>query len=1656
MRKLKICKFVSLLLVALMVFGSMQEIVWASEPQDALLLPHSYEVYVGDGWEWEARVLENELQLSGHYDYAYSVLTSTLNGSVGMQGFEGKYAISCPDEIVEIIVQFVTPPAVALRLMDEMVISPQRVGRALSGGSFEEQALSAHDLFSQQLGSIPVPFGSGRNALEIFSEHHRLFNGVFMRVPGYMVGMIAALPEVFAVTPNVAFYTLAELEQRQSISYLQYETMLYDNFYTTSTVNIETQDSPFFINPDFMRTVREDLYLNYIHIERGITGAGVRVAVVDTGIYHGHEEFERFLDPATGRIRGGERYDNTLSDNTSHFSRSHGTTVSGAVIGVAPNIELWHYRVALVGSGGGMNTIAGVEAAHEDGMDVINMSFAGSNTVFDPLSQIVNLAALDGIVMVAGAGNSGNANFTVSNPGNAPLSIAVGAGHRGGIHTDSGDTLTSYSSRGPTWSTHHIKPDVIAPTSVVTTAPGRGNYTTNASGTSHAAPIVAGIAALLIEAFPDETATEIKARIMNTTRPLADDINSVFAIGAGFVRPNYALNNEAIVTVEHYVPIFSSPSAPFELATMSSLSFGAINLYDGESMNSTMPLSIRNADTDNRIYTISYMFTSTPSNAVSINLSNTSVTVAPNSTGQIYVSMIIANDASAGLHGGYIYVKDDAGGVVARLPFGAVARGTTTVRVYTETQLRDAIEGCMHMPRIIELADSITLTPNRRQDDNVFNTLIDSFQDITIRSAANGPMRTITSDNNSPRTFLANGNLTLENIKITRAPQVINTGYGIQNSGNLTMLDGAIISGHSVGVYNMRTFTMIGGEISGNNNIGSIYITTRGGGVRNGGNFNMYGGIITDNSADMGGGVYSPTNLAFNMHGGIISGNTATLDGGGITISGGHMNTPFNMHGGVISGNIAYRDGGGIAIRNMLPFNIYGDIVSDNKALNNGGGISIGIHRLRHGNFFIGPDVEFTNNVANHALNRLPDDDLIYYQHVHATQWSTPLTQGFNNIDIEYTVGTPIPTRVISVGTETALRQAVVNAGVVVPTIIELSADITLAQVQEPLIIPPHAQITLTNYGGIMRTLTAGGNYDVIIISNTAQLTLDGIRITRETNTTGRGITNNGILLMQDGIITGHNPGDLEIGGGVLNNTNAVFYMHDGIIHDNNGSHGGGGVFNWNSAIFNMHGGKISGNTAYGLGGGISNAGTFNMTDGAISNNTSGFGGGGVNHINFWGGTFYMSGGTISGNSSHWGGGLWQGDLLFDYITITPNAYIYNNTAFMTRINDQLNYNHNINANGRINPGRFSDGFDHAFNNHDIAVSEIVIFPRPVAISGYVRSMQDHITPVSNATVTAIHSDGTRTITRSDANGRYTFVNLPNGTYTIVANADGFDMYAVGGIVLLTYNDSVNANVYLPVGGTFNHVVIVNLEPKEATSGARVEYWGWNPLTNIGGNTWLFSFTRPHWLLITAIAPGFKLYEHAMDIPSFVNGNVFLNGIEFINIHLQPEPFSIRGYVRSMQDHTTPVGGATVTAIHSNGTRTVTTTDTNGRYSFANLPNGTYTIVVSANGFDTRAVGGIELSTQDSNANADIYLPVGGRFTYMTLVNIEPADAVAEANIDFFTNIGGNTWQLPMTWPYHLSILVQSPNFISYTYNTNSASYVNGIAFVTIHLQQLE
>ena len=303
-------------------------------------------------------------------------------------------------------------------------------------------------------------------------------------------------------------------------------------------------------------------------------GQGMKIAIIDEGIDQTHPFFSPagYTMPA-GFPKGQTAYTNAkvivarafppARPTWQHASKpfdpvhsSHGTHVAGIaagnantqadgarISGVAPRAYLGNYKALTIPTdadlgldGNSPELVAAIEAAVADGMDVINMSLGEPE--IEPSRDIVvkalGAAARAGVVPVISAGNDFEefGRGSVGSPGATPEAITVGAVARD-------DVVAGFSSSGPTPQSLQHKPEVSAPgVSILSAAPG--NSYTQLSGTSMAAPHVAGAAALLLQRHPTWTPAQVKSALALTADPVfaggqnADQASSVRS-GGGVV-----------------------------------------------------------------------------------------------------------------------------------------------------------------------------------------------------------------------------------------------------------------------------------------------------------------------------------------------------------------------------------------------------------------------------------------------------------------------------------------------------------------------------------------------------------------------------------------------------------------------------------------------------------------------------------------------------------------------------------------------------------------------------------------------------------------------------------------------------------------------------------------------------------------------------------------------------------------------------------------------------------------------------------------------------------------------------------------------------------------------------------------------------------------
>lgn len=299
-----------------------------------------------------------------------------------------------------------------------------------------------------------------------------------------------------------------------------------------------------------------------------ISGKNIGVAVVDSGIAP-HAAL-------AGKVAYSVNFATGASGTNDEFG--HGTHIAGIIAGsaagispttqfkngVAPGAHLVNVRVlGPQGVGYTSDVIAGIQWVVANratySIRVMNLSLGHpivAPCVLDPLCMAAEQAAAAGLVVVASAGNGGKdadgrtVLGSISTPGNAPGVITVGALNTRNTVSRDDDIMTTYSSRGPTRYDMGMKPDVVAPGNKIVSLQAAGSYLASTyptlhvagsgnnaymlmSGTSMAAAMVSGGAALLLESAPTMTARQLKVTLQLTASAMPEE--GMVATGTGSV-----------------------------------------------------------------------------------------------------------------------------------------------------------------------------------------------------------------------------------------------------------------------------------------------------------------------------------------------------------------------------------------------------------------------------------------------------------------------------------------------------------------------------------------------------------------------------------------------------------------------------------------------------------------------------------------------------------------------------------------------------------------------------------------------------------------------------------------------------------------------------------------------------------------------------------------------------------------------------------------------------------------------------------------------------------------------------------------------------------------------------------------------------------------
>jgi len=486
------------------------------------------------------------------------------------------YCISRPEE-------FLSARAIERRKRDNIAVK------------YSDLPVSQHYLSQvRQIGGISVYYTS------------RWFNGAMLSIPDTTIkGQIKALEFVRRTevarpdrsdrssrTPNNTIHTNIltagfavpeSIDRRKENHRLSGELKTYWNIY-----------------PEYGKARYQIELVNghYLH-KRGFWGHGMIIAVFDSGFLNADtlEAFNHLM--SNGKILGTKDF--VLPGGDVFRTHPHGTSVLSVMGGLLDNLyagaslgaSYWLLRTEDTESEFRIeefNWLAGAEFADSIGADIISSSLG--YTRFDDDSQnytihdldgvttvvarAANKAASRGILVVSSAGNYGNQNWRrIGSPADAHGALAVGA-------TDSEGDRTSFSSVGYT-ADGRIKPDVMAQGSAVSSVNARGNIG-HAHGTSFAAPMIAGLAACLWQAFPEISNFKLKSAIRQSSSIyLAPD--SLYGFGIpNFQKAYDILSNKAVSQYDAKIRLAINPITPDSYLLVNSNYDDAVSI---EIINST-------------------------------------------------------------------------------------------------------------------------------------------------------------------------------------------------------------------------------------------------------------------------------------------------------------------------------------------------------------------------------------------------------------------------------------------------------------------------------------------------------------------------------------------------------------------------------------------------------------------------------------------------------------------------------------------------------------------------------------------------------------------------------------------------------------------------------------------------------------------------------------------------------------------------------------------------------------------------------------------------------------------------------------------------------------------------------------------------------------
>src|ERR1700722_2151084 len=398
----------------------------------------------------------------------------------------------------------------------------------LTAGAFATSAHAAPRMVSVIVRAAPGDSSAAAQLVTSLGGHVdqqiTLINALVANVPSTAVAQLTASPDVAQVTSNAPVHLLGSSFSATGLGYNPVTDV--DSMY-----NVEAMDGA------------------HAYWDAGYTGQGVGVALIDSGV-----------SPVNGLdTQGKVVYGPDLSTEARNSQLrnldpfGHGTHMAGIIaglddgvtsvsssdssdfMGMAPNAQIVSLKVA---NALGQTTVAQVLTAiswvvqHQNTLNigVLNLSY-GTDTnqpyVLDPLAYAAEQAWLSGIVVVVAAGNDGNNSNGLEDPAIDPYVIAVGAADTENTKNVRNDQPASFTSEGD----GTRNPDLAAPGTHIVSLQDPGSFIEDAfgatadvgsrfflgSGTSQAAAIVSGAAALLLSQRPSLTPDQVKALLVDNT-----------------------------------------------------------------------------------------------------------------------------------------------------------------------------------------------------------------------------------------------------------------------------------------------------------------------------------------------------------------------------------------------------------------------------------------------------------------------------------------------------------------------------------------------------------------------------------------------------------------------------------------------------------------------------------------------------------------------------------------------------------------------------------------------------------------------------------------------------------------------------------------------------------------------------------------------------------------------------------------------------------------------------------------------------------------------------------------------------------------------------------------------------------------------------------